>query len=492
MNLPQTNSLPPLTRAQIATELLRRKRASENLIAFTEYTYPRYRTAPHHQIIADRLEKVAKGECKRLMLLLPPRHGKSELASKRFPALSLGWRPELHFISASATSGLAEDFGREVRNIIGSGDYANIFPRTKLAEDSQAKGKWNTSVGGMYYAVGVGGAVIGRGADVFMIDDPYATMAEAQSETTRKNVWEWYTGTVYNRLQPGGSIVLINHRMHEDDLTGALLHQQASGGDKWEVVEFPAINDAGEALWPEAYPIETLRQIQRNTLPRFWSALYQQRPSPEEGDYFKREWFRFYTEPPKHLRKYGASDYAVTEKGGDYTVHGVCGVDPDDNLYVLDIWRQQTESHKWVEAFIDLVDRHKPLKWGEEQGQIIKSLGPFIDKRMRERKVYCHREQMSSVADKPTRCRSFQARAAMGKVYLPHNAHWVADLMTELLNFPNGKHDDQVDVVGLIGRMLDTMVAGQVPRNPDPVATKWDRAFAKRRNEGQAASWKSL
>lgn len=426
------------------------------------------------------------------MLLLPPRHGKSELASKRFPALALGWRPNLQFISASATAGLAEDFGRDVRNIIASTEYANLFPGTTLAEDSQAKGKWNTSAGGIYYAVGVGGAVIGRGADIFLIDDPYASMADAQSETTRKNVYEWYTGTVYNRLQPGGAIVLINHRMHEADLTGSLLAQQAAGGDHWEVVELPAISPEGEALWPEAYPLPVLEQIRRNTLPQYWSALYQQQPSPEEGDYFKREWFRWYTEPPKHLRTYGGSDYAVTAKGGDYTVHVVIGVDPDDNIYVLDLWRSQAESHIWVEAFIDLVDRHKPLNWAEEQGQIIKSLGPFIDKRMRERKVYARREQMTSVADKPTRSRSFQARASMGKVYLPQNAPWVADLMTELLSFPVGKHDDQVDALGLVGRLIDTMVGGRIPAAPQKQKTRWDIAFDRKRNQGSGASWKAL
>lgn len=482
------------SRKEIAQELLRRKKATEGLIDFTEFTFPRYRTAPHHQKIASHLERVIKGECKRLMLLLPPRHGKSELASKRFPALALGWRPELQFISASATSGLAEDFGRDVRNIIASPDYANLFPGTALAEDSQAKGKWNTSAGGIYYAVGVGGAVIGRGADIFLIDDPYASMADAQSETTRKNVYEWYTGTVYNRLQPGGAIVLINHRMHEADLTGSLLAQQQAGGDGWEVVEMPAVSDAGEALWPEAYPIEVLDNIKRNTIPRYWSALYQQNPIPDDGDYFKREWFRWYDEAPKHLRTYGASDYAVTAKGGDYTVHVVIGVDPEDNIYVLDMWRAQAESHIWVDSFIDLVAKHKPLNWAEEQGQIIKSIGPFIDKRMRERKVYCRREQMASVADKPTRCRSLQARASMGKVYLPQSAHWVTDLITEMMSFPAGKHDDQVDALGLVGRLMDTMVGGKRPVTQQEQKSRWQQAFDRRHKAGQThgSSWKAL
>lgn len=477
---------------QVAAELLRRQTAAESLIAFTEATYPRYRTAAHHRTIAEQLERVERGESKRLMLLLPPRHGKSELASKRFPAYCLGRDPRRQFIAASATTSLAEDFGREVRNIVTGTDFKAIFEDAKIAEDAHAKGKWATDAGGFYYAVGVGSAVMGRGADIFLIDDPYATMEEAQSERTRKSVYEWYMGTVYNRLQPGGSIVLINHRMHEDDLTGSLLAQQAAGGDTWEVVELPAVNDDGEALWPEAYPIDALRRIQRNTLPRFWSALYQQRPAPEEGDYFKREWFRYYTNLPQHLRMYGASDYAVTAKGGDYTVHIVAGVDPDDNIYVVDVWRSQAESDKWVEAFLDIVKDRKPLRWAEEQGQIIKSLGPFIDKRMRERRIYCQREQMASVADKPTRCRAFQARAAMGKVYLPHASDWVAEFMTELLNFPVGKHDDQVDAIGLIGRMLDTMVSGRAPKPVEPEENKWTRAFARRARESTSNGWKSL
>jgi predicted phage terminase large subunit-like protein len=291
-------------------------------------------------------------------------------------------------------------------------------------------------------------------------------------------------------LAPGGRIIVIQTRWHEDDLSGKLLAEEARGGDKWKVLELPAINEDGEALWPDFYPLHVLERY-RSVLPaRDWSALYQQRPTPEEGDYFKREWFKFYNVLPNHLRMYGASDYAVTAKGGDYTVHVVAGVDPDDNLYIVDVWRSQAESHVWVETFIDLVHQHKPLNWYEEQGQIIKSLGPFIDRRMRERRVYCRREQVSSVADKPTRARSFQARAAMGKVYLPHQAPWAADLQAEMLNFPAGKHDDQVDALGLIGRMLDTMVGGRAPKEENKPMSRWDKAFAKRTQE--ESSWKTL
>ena len=451
-----------------AMELLKRKDAAENLIAFTEYTFPRYQTAKHHRIIAGQLERIERGEIDRLMLLVPPRHGKSELASKRLPAWYLGRQPHRQFLSVSATEGLASDFGREVRNIIGSPEYQAIFD-TRLAEDSQAKGKWHTSEGGVYYALGIGGTVLGRGGDVILIDDPYSSMQDALSELTRKNVWDWYTGTAYNRLMPGGAIVVINHRMHEDDLCGRLLAQQAAGGDKWEVVELPAINDAGEALWPEAYPLQSLDRIRINSQPRFWSALYQQRPAPEEGDYFKTEWLKPYekTPPLETLRVYGGSDYAVTADGGDYTVHAVVGLDPEGRMYLLDLWRRQASSDVWIEAFCDLVKQWKPMSWAEEQGQIRAGVGPFLDRRQRERQAYCYREQFPTRGDKAVRAQSIRGRMAAEGLYVPVNASWYPALRSELLSFPAGKHDDQVDALGLVGQLLDKMIAGDKPRQPE-------------------------
>lgn len=319
-----------MTPQRAAKELLRRTDATGDLIEFTEYTFPKYRTAAHHRLIAAQLERVERGEIDRLMLLVPPRHGKSELASKRFPAWYLGRRPDRQFLSVSATSDLATDFGREVRNIIAGPEYRAIFDTT-LAEDSQAKGKWHTSAGGVYYAIGIDGSVMGRGGDVILIDDPFENMKSGQSELERKNVWDWYTGTIYNRLQPGGAIVVINHRMHEDDLSGRLLAQQAAGGDQWEVVQLKALSDAGAALWPESYPTEALDRIRRNSQARDWSALYQQNPTPDDGDYFKADWLKPYEQkqlPAREtLRVYGGSDYAVTADGGDYTVHAVVGLD---------------------------------------------------------------------------------------------------------------------------------------------------------------------
>lgn len=477
-----------------AEELLRRKDAQESLIAFTEYTFPRYRTAGHHKIIAAQLERVERGEIDRLMLLVPPRHGKSELASKRLPAWYLGRQPHKQFLSVSATAGLAADFGREVRNIIASQDYQSIFDTT-LSDDSQAKDKWHTSAGGVYYAIGIEGNILGRGADVFLVDDPYATMAEAQSELVRKNVWDWYTGTAYNRLQPEASIIVINHRMHEDDLCGRLLAEQAAGGDAWEVVELPALNESGEALWPEAYPVKALERIKRNSQARFWSSLYMQNPTPDEGTFWKRDWFkpcRMVDIPPlERCRSYGGSDYAVTSNGGDFTCHGVVSIDDQDRMFLRDLWRKQTSSDEWVESFCDMVIRNKPMAWAEEQGQIKSGVGPFLERRQRERKAYVVREPFPTRGDKDVRAQSMRGRVAQLGLYVPTDAPWYPALIAELLSYP-GKNDDQHDMLGLIGQLLDKMLAGNKPRPADkPKRDRWDRVFDKAFDDEGVTNWKT-
>jgi len=399
------------------------------------------------------------------MLLLPPRHGKSELASRRFPAWYLGQFPDRQFLSFSATSEFAADFGRDVRNIMASEDYAVLFP-TRLAEDSQAKGRWHTTDNGIYYAVGVGGSVMGKGAHIALIDDPFASMQDAYSEATRERVWHWYTGTVYNRLMPGGAIIVINHRMHEDDLCGRLLEAEKAGGDRWEVVSMPAIDAQGGALWSESYPIEALRRIQVVTLPHDWSALYMQNPTPDEGTFFKRDWFaRRYTTAPALQRIYITCDYAVLEGRGDWTCFTVFAVDEKDDVFVLDVRRMQTTADVWVETLLDLVTIHKPMMIIEPRDQINNAMGPIIAKRMNERQVYCHREQIteSGRGKKDVRARSIQARAAMGKVVLPQQAPWLADFEAELFSFPSGRHDDMVDTLALLGIALDEITAPSVP-----------------------------
>lgn len=401
----------------------------------------------------------------------------------------MGRNARKNIITASYNVDLAMDFGREVRNIVASPEYQNLFP-ANLAQDSKAANRWHTDAGGAYVAAGVGTSITGRGANVLLIDDPLKDREEADSELRRQRVWDWYTSTAYTRLAPGGSIILIQTRWHEDDLAGRLLEAQDNGGDKWEVLSLPAIDNDGNALWPEFYNIGALNRIRDVLPPRDWSSLYQQSPAPDEGNFFKREWFQYYDKIPDNVHRYGASDYAVTDKGGDFTVHLTAAVDSDGNVYLEDEWRGQTTPDIWIERVLDLYAAHSPLAWGEEQGQIIKSIGPFLERRSSERGIYCNRVQMASASDKPTRARAFQARMASGKVFFPRNKHWLAAFEQELLSFPAGKHDDQVDAASLLFRLLAEMIGKEIlPTKPQGDA--WDRAFEDLENE-DGDSWKTV
>lgn len=472
-----------------AAEMLKRMDAADQLIKFTEYTLPSYRPAEHHRLIAKKLEAVERGEIDRLIICMPPRHGKSELASRRFPAWYLGRHPGHSVIAASYNSDLASDFGREVRNIVSGPEFGCIFDTT-LRADSSAANRWHTDAGGMYVAAGVGTAVTGRGADILLIDDPIKDREEADSELKRQKIWDWYTSTAYTRLHPGGRIVVIQTRWNEDDLAGRLL---ATNEDNWEVLELPALSDDGSALWPDFYPANVLNRIRTSIGPRNWSALYQQRPAPEEGDFFKREWLRPVNQlpDPKTLRVYGGSDYAVTADGGDYTVHVIVGLDPDDRMYLLAVWRGQTDSSVWVEAFCDLVEHWKPIGWAEENGQIKSGVGPFLTRRMRERKTFVHREAFPTRGDKAVRAQSIRGRMSLNGLYYLSDVPWFPALEAELLSFPAGKHDDVVDALGLVGQLLDKMVSGARPKTKRPDVDRWDRIFARQDSNADGESWKA-
>ncbi len=438
--------------------------AFSRLLSYCAYQWPQYQIGQHHRKIAEALEKVESGEIKRLMITMPPRHGKSMLASEYFPAWYLGRNPDHYVICASYSQDLADDFGRKVRNQITGPDFLRVFPGVSLSQDSTSAKRFNTTANGSYFAVGVGGPVTGRGAHLLLIDDPVKNREDADSEVNRKKVKDWYTSTAYTRLMPGGRIVVIQTRWHEDDLSGWLLSEQKHEG--WVILNLPATNDdETEALWPDQYPIERLKQIKETIGARDWSALYQQRPTPDTGDYFKREWVRYYADKPKSLRYYGASDYAVSSGEGDYTVHGVFGVDDHDNLYVVDWYRDQVDSAAWVDAFISMVQRWSPVQWAEEAGPIQKSLQPFISKRMKETNTYCTMKQYPSVHDKQTRAQAIRGRISQGRVFFP-KTDWSDQLVNEMMTFPAGKHDDGVDVLSLFGRMIN---------DATPKKDKWDK-----------------
>jgi predicted phage terminase large subunit-like protein len=435
--------------------------ARENLLAYVRLQFPSYRIGPHHRQIADALMAVERGDIKRLIIQAPPRHGKSMLTSEYFPAWFLGRNPDKYIICATYGQELADDFGRKVRNQMRDPIHHAPFPGCRLSEDSQSASRFGTEQGGSYFALGVGGAATGRGAHLLVVDDPLKGREEADSETYRRRLKEWYASVAYTRLMPGGAIIIMNTRWHEDDLTGWVLAEHEH--ENWTVIDLPALDEQEHALWPEMYDEEALSRIKKTIGQRVWQALYMQRPAPDTGDYFKRDWFKSYTKAPKHLRIYGASDYAVTGDGGDFTEHGVFGLDPEGELYLLDWWSGQTASDVWIETQLDLIDRWKPQTWIGESGPIRRAVEPFLIRRMKERRSLCRLEWLPSVNDKPTRARAFQAMSSSGMVYLPTSEDWAQRLLRQLLTFPVGVNDDAVDVCSLIGRHIDQMRDARVP-----------------------------
>ena len=435
-----------------------------NLTRYIQATFPGYMHAAHLQERADILEAVERGEEDRVIFIEPPRHGKSLQVSQRFPAWYIGRNSTQEIIHCSYGGELVSGFGRRLRNLMASREHSEIFPTGGLAPDSKAANLWHTAQDGVYVAAGVGGPITGYGAHLGLVDDPVKSREEAESQTMRNRVWDWYQNDFYTRLMPGGAIIIIATRWHEDDLIGRLLNEEKSGGDKWTVIHHPAISEDGQALWPERYPIEVLRRIERNVGPRAWHSLYQGDPTPDEGVYFERSWLRRGVPPDNSSMKfYGASDYAVTADGGDYTVHGVIGIDRTERMWLVDLWRKQTSPDKWIPPMLDMMRRWDPIRWAEESGQIEKSVGPFLLREQMRRKIYNQRVQFTSSRDKPSRARAIQGRIAMRGLWLPYAAPWADTVESELLKFPTGTYDDIVDFLSLIGRMIAGMEAGTEP-----------------------------
>jgi predicted phage terminase large subunit-like protein len=445
--------------------------------------------AAHHRLILAELEAVAAGENDRLMLFLPPGSAKSTYASDLFPAWYLAQKRGLSIIGASNTADLAGDFSRRVRRRVR--DHGLLLG---YGLDREAEDLWTTTNGGRYRAAGVGVAIAGNRADLALIDDPVKSREAADSELQRDRTWSWFESDLLSRLKPSGAIVLIMTRWHEDDLAGRLLERQPN---EWRVLRLPAVADSaddplgrkpGEWLWSDdAYGYAADIQRKRGlTEARTWSALYQQQPAPDTGDYFKADWLRSIDvlPDPSKLRVYGGSDYAVTAGGGDYTVHAVVGLDADDRMYLLDLWRGQTDSAAWVEAYCDMVLRWKPIGWAEESGQIRAGVGPFLDRRTRERRAFVARQAFPTRGDKSVRAQSIRGRMSQCGLYVPSGAEWWPALRSELLTFPAGKHDDQVDALGLIGQLLDTMTTPQKARPVGPPRDRWARASRETAVEG--------
>lgn len=450
---------------QITSEFKRRAQYGLSLEKFCEWIDPSFKALSPHKHIIQHLEKVASGEIRRLCIEVPPASGKSMLTSRLFPAWVFGRNPNLRVIEASYNADLASRFGREVRNLLMEPSYQKVFTKTRVARDSAAQDEWSTEKGGTYKAEGVGGGLIGYHAHIAIIDDPIKNWEEGMSPGHRELVWNWYTGTLLNRLlnykDGPGAVIIIMQRWHDDDLIGRLLKEE---GDDWVRIKLPSLaqeddplgREVGEPLLPDWRSKEELLKIQARN-PAQFQALHQQDPVPEEGDIFKQGDFKRFYSVPDNLTYFGASDYAVSEKRGDWTVHLISGVDKFGNLYIVDLWRDRTNSKVWVDQVISFIKKYEPLYWAEEQGQIIGGVGPFLSLKMQEEGQYTIRKQFSSSRNKVLRTRSFAGMVKEGRVYIPASADWVGPYLLELMKFPNTSVDDQVDASSLLGRLLAKM-----------------------------------
>ncbi|GJE62510.1 hypothetical protein MPOCJGCO_4643 [Methylobacterium trifolii] len=437
-----------------------------------------FNPAPHHERLIAELELLESDEGPdTLLVFMPPGSAKSTYVNNLFPAWFIARNPDRNVITASHGAELAERWGRKTRNLV-------IAHRRELgvdlSDDSAAAYRWATTAGGEYYAVGVGVGIAGFRADLGIIDDPFGSREDAESRRARDRVWDWYSDDFSTRLKPGSKRVIMHTRWHDDDLAGRIVRQLDAIRRPYRILSLPAeagLNDPlgrrpGEMLWDDdAYGYGAqLRQRKEECDARTWASLYQQNPVPDGGSYFERTWLTpVATVPPREtLSVYGASDYAVTRDGGDYTVHIVVGVDPAGNMYVLDLWRRQADSAEWIAAWCDLVKKWKPFEWAEETGQIKAALGPFIESAARTAQAYTRRRQFPTRGDKAVRAQSIRARMSMRSLFIPQDAPWRVDFEAELLRFPAGVHDDQADALGLIGQLLDTVRPGHAVKPPAP------------------------
>lgn len=460
-----------LLRREAAAELLRRRAIRASLTEFARLVG--FEPAPHHKLLIRDLEALESGEIETLIVEMPPGSAKSTYVNFLFPAWFLARNPDHNVLTASHSSELAERWGRKTRNLI---TQHGLPLGLQLSQDSQAAYRWATGEAGEYYAVGVGVGIAGFRADLGIIDDPFGSREDAESKRIRENRWSWYIDDFSARLKPGARRVIMHTRWHDDDLAGRVKRQLSDLQRPYIELRLPAQaeefdplgREPGEFLWddPDGYNYgQFLRARKQESDSRTWASLYQQNPVPDTGDYFQLEWLQFVQNvPPRsEMRIYGGSDYAVTQDGGDYTVHAVLGLDYDGNPYLLDVWRGQAASDEWVDAWCDLVLKWKPIGWAEEQGQIRSGVGPFLERHARERRAHVARDQFPTRGDKAVRAQSFRGLIATRGLRIPAQAEWRADVEGELLRFPAGVHDDIVDALGLIGQLLDKMNAPTRP-----------------------------
>jgi predicted phage terminase large subunit-like protein len=446
-----------LVELETLQELKRKELAQDKFLSFVNEVWPTFIGGRHHARMAEAFERVARGECKRLIINMPPRHTKSEFASYLLPAWFLGKYPGKKVIQTSHTAELAVGFGRKVRNLVDSEAYKKIFPELALQADSKAAGRWNTSKGGDYFAIGVGGAVTGKGADILIIDDPHseqeAALAQVNPEIYDK-VYEWYTSGPRQRLQPGGSIVIVMTRWSLRDLTGQVIKSSASrGGDEWEVIEFPAILPSGNPLWPEFWSLDELEKLHTELPNGKWMAQYQQQPTSDSSAIVKREWWKVWPNehPPEcdyilqtwdtAFEKNTRADYSAC------TTWGVFYNDEDNGLPNIILLNAFKERMEWIELKKTAFEHYK--EWEPDNILIEKkaSGAPLIYE-FRAMGIPAMEFSPGKGQDKISRLNAVSDLIASGKVWVP-DTRWAEELVDEIASFPSGEHDDLVDATTL-------------------------------------------
>jgi len=427
-----------------------KSKARDDFMSFVKAVWPEFIEGPHHRVIAKKFNDLATGKITRLIVNMPPRHTKSEFASYLLPAWMVGRNPKLKIIQATHTGELAVRFGRKAKTLIDSEEYAKIF-ETRLREDSQAAGRWETAQGGEYFAAGVGGAITGRGADLLIIDDPHSEQ-DAMSASAFDNAYEWYTSGPRQRMQPGGKIVLVMTRWSKKDLTGVLLNSQKDvKGDTWDVVEFPAILGDGEdrkPVWPQYWKLDELEKVKATLPVGKWNAQWMQKPTSEEGALIKREWWNVWDKdwlPECHYIIQSYDTAFLKKETADYSAITTWGVfypndDSKPNLILLDSIKERYEFPELRRVALDQYSYWKPDMVIIEQ----KASGTPLTHELRQMDIPVMTFTPSRGNDKHVRVNSCAPLFEAGLIWAP-NMKFAEEVIEECASFPYGDHDDLVD-----------------------------------------------
>ena len=451
-HLSDTEMKEALLLQQRLQSLQKQDECQKSFLKFVEHMWPEFICGKHHKIFADKLQKVATGEINRLIVNMPPRHTKSEFASTYFPAWIMGKQPNRKIMQTTHTGELAVRFGRKVRNMMDTEEYARIFPQVKLQADSKSAGRWETNGGGEYFAAGVGGAITGRGADLLIIDDPHSEQ-DALSLNAMEACWEWYTSGPRQRLQPKGAIVLVMTRWSNIDLTAKLLEgQQEAKADQWEVIEFPAIfPDTENPLWPEFWSIDELQKVKASLPVIKWNAQWMQTPTAEEGSIIKREWWNDWTHEELPAVKYIIQSYDTAfskKETADFSAISTWGVfkpteDSPDSVILLDCQRD-----RWDFPELKRVAYEEYQYWEPDMVLIeAKASGTPLTHELRRLGIPVVNYTPSRGHDKHSRMHSVAPMFESELVWAPKSKHFAQEMIEECASFPFGANDDLCDTM---------------------------------------------